>query len=72
MDIQTIIFDRDRWSKGHAIKYLIRNNFAPKECIETICSFRYVIRDPSEYKKIFVKKILGNITLLIGERTKFS
>jgi hypothetical protein len=66
MTIQSIRFDKLRWTESTAEKWLSDHNLVPiKKFDETKHFFRYRLRRPNNFQKYFTKKLDNGIDLII-------
>jgi len=65
--VQSIIFDRTRWTPKAAMKWLRRHHDKPiKAMHSTKHFFRYRLHNPHEFHRFITKKLPNGIDLIIG------
>ena len=65
--IQSIVFDRDKFTTAKARAFLQRNKLVPiKRVDKTKNKLRYRIKTPKLFKRFRVKKIKKGISLIFG------
>jgi hypothetical protein len=67
-EVESIIFDKKRWTPLHARRWMKEHYFAPiKKVHKTKNFYRYRINNPEKYKRYINKSISNNgIKLIIG------
>lgn len=65
-EVQSIIFKKDNYSLGDALKFLRENNFRAIKIHETQQSYRFRLKDPSKFNKFRTKKIAKGLSFVIG------
>lgn len=67
MNIQAVLFDKNRWTPKKASSWLRSHNYHPiKDVHETINNYRYRINEPEKYGKLRIKHLPDGISLIIG------
>ncbi|HXS59230.1 MAG TPA: hypothetical protein VN703_00260 [Candidatus Sulfopaludibacter sp.] len=65
--IQSIIFNKDYWTKSEARKWLLTHFFLPiKKVHETKNYYRYRIKDPNKFNYFITRRLKNNMELVIG------
>ena len=72
--IQSVIFidtPQSKWNAGKASKWLKKNNLIPlqkvvKEKTNRGLSFRYMVNEPSIFKKFITKNTNTGVSIIIG------
>jgi hypothetical protein len=67
MEIHTIAFNKDKWTRSKAAIWLRRHNEIPiKPVHETTNYYRYRIRDPTLFRQFVTKKYPEGINIIFG------
>jgi hypothetical protein len=66
-EIQSVLFDKNKWTKKTAHKWLDRHNLYPLKSAHTTLHFiRYRIENPKKYRRFVTKKLFRGIELVLG------
>ena len=67
-EIQAVLFDKKKWAKGKASRWLQMHNFRPIKDVHITGNFlRYRLRNPKKFKRLRIKHDPeSGVSLIIG------